>query len=71
MTVTNGTPPHGLGAMKAVSLLQEFGFEASAFDWNKTFQSGRRGLVRTPSSITDPAEFSVDQVRWLRSRGLI
>lgn len=67
----DGTPPHGLGAMNAVSLLQEVGFEASAFDWNSTFQSGKRGGVRIPTSITDPAEFSADQVRWLRSRGLI
>ncbi len=67
----DGQAPHGVGAQNAVSLLQECGFEASAFDWNYAFESRKRGVVRIPESITDPAEFSVEQVRWLRERGVI
>jgi len=67
----NGAPPHGLGAKNAVTLLKEFGFEADAFDWNRSFPSEKRGNVRIPETITDPAEFSVEQVRWLRQMKLI
>jgi len=67
----DGNAPHGLGAQNAVSLLEEYGFEASAFDWNYGFRSKKRGDVRIPESITDPAEFTVEQVRWLREKGVI
>lgn len=67
----NGVPPNGLGALNAVSLLKGAGFEADAFSWEMTFQSSKRGALRIPSEITDPAEFSLEQVRWLRGRGVI
>ena len=67
----NGVPPNGLGALNAVSLLKGAGFEADAFSWEMTFQSSKRGALRIPPEITDPAEFSLEQVRWLRGRGVI
>lgn len=65
----DGTQPHGMGAADAVDLLGRRGFEADAFDWNQTFPSPMRGEVAIPPEITDPAEFSVEQLQWLRREG--
>lgn len=67
----DGTSPHGRGAVDAVELLGRHGFEADVFDWSQTFPSPSRGEVAIPPEITDPAEFSVEQLRWLRKAGLV
>lgn len=45
--------------------------EADGFDWNQTWSSPQRSQVGIPEEITDPAEFSVEQLQWLRRQGLI
>ncbi|MCP4599085.1 MAG: toprim domain-containing protein [Proteobacteria bacterium] len=67
----DGTEPHGTGAVEAVALLREHGFEADSFDWEQRFRSRRRGEVAIPAEITDPAEFSVEQLGWLRQEGIV
>ena len=59
------------GASKAVALLHRHDCAATAFDWNQTFVSGRRGSVGIPESIRDPCEFSVAQLQWLREKGVL
>lgn len=67
----DGISPNGQGAVNAVELLTAHGFEAEVFDWQRQFQSATRGAVTIPKEITDPCEFSVDQLKWLRQRGVI
>ena len=59
------------GASKAVTLLHRHDCTATAFDWNQTFVSGRRGSVGIPESIRDPCDFSVAQLQWLREKGVL
>ena len=65
------TPRRGRAAIEAATLLEEHGFEAEAFDWEQRFQSSQRGDVAIPAEITDPAEFSVEQLKWLREGGVV
>lgn len=59
------------GAEKALEAITASGLDlrAEAFDWNLSWESPTRGRVGIPSTITDPAEFSVEQLRWLRREG--
>lgn len=56
---------------EAMGLLARSGWQAAPFDWSVTFPSPRRGAVPVPDSVKDPCDFSVDQLRWLRTKGLI
>lgn len=47
-------------------LAPEEALQAEAFDWEQGFVSPRRGMVRIPGEIGDVAEFSVEQLQWLR-----
>lgn len=62
----DGGAPVRQGGLNAVNFLRQSGYEASAFEWERHFPSSRRGAVPIPDSITDPCEFSIDQLRWLR-----
>ena len=42
-----------------------------SFDWEQSWASAQRAEVRIPDSIADPCDFSVGQLQWLRSEGLI
>lgn len=66
-----GSDPQKQGFAKAQALLESAGFGVVCFDWNARFQSPKRGEVAIPESISDPAEFSVEQLRWLRSTCLV
>ena len=66
-----GTAPHGKGAVQAAELITRRGYEVDVFDWSRHFSSPHRPSIPIPTEITDPAEFSVQQLRWLRFQGLI
>lgn len=59
------------GAEKALEAITASGLDlrAEVFDWNLSWESPTRGRLGIPSTITDPAEFSVEQLRWLRREG--
>lgn len=63
-----GSDPQKQGFAKAQALLESAGFGVSCFDWNARFQSPKRGEVAIPEFISDPAEFSVEQLKWLRAK---
>lgn len=54
----------------AVSLLAETGFKAAGFDWNAVFYNAAR-VTRLPESVKDACDMSVEQLRWLRKKGVI
>jgi hypothetical protein len=47
------------------------GLTADGFNWETAFPSPARGLVTIPETLTDPGEFSGEQLRWLREQGVI
>lgn len=47
------------------------GLTADGFDWEAAFPSPVRGPVQIPDTLTDPGEFSGEQLRWLREQGVI
>ena len=61
------------GAERALAAISSSGLdlEAGVFDWDRVWSSLVRGDVSIPSSITDPAEFSIGQLQWLRTEGFI
>lgn len=61
------------GAEKALQAIAASGLElqAESFNWDQTWESPHRGEVGIPASVTDPAEFSLGQLQWLRHEGLI
>ena len=67
----DGSSPQKTGAQDAVALLQKRGYDATSFDWEQRFPSPRRGEVPIPPGIGDPAEFSVEQLQWLRREGWV
>lgn len=64
-----GTDPEKQGFAQAAELLLGRGFQVQLFDWTRTFQSPRRGPVAIPQEIGDPAEFTPEQLAWLRAAG--
>lgn len=58
------------GQLNAISLLQNAGFAASGFDWDRQFSNGQR-VASLPASIKDPCDFSVQQLLFLRKEGVI
>ena len=67
----DGKAPNGQGAVQAAELIARRGFEVEVFDWCRRFASPQRPAIPIPEAITDPAEFSVAQLQWLRFQGLI
>jgi len=60
------------GQEKALEVLEnEKTITATAFDWDISFPSPARGDVKIPEKIEDVCEFSVEQLRWLRTKELI
>lgn len=61
------------GAARALEAVTSSGLdlEADVFDWDRVWPSPVRGDVGIPSSITDPAEFSIGQLQWLRHEGIL
>ena len=55
----------------AMELLQARDIEVSTFDWGQTFQYKRRRQIPIPEDIQDPCDLSVDQLMWLRDKGLV
>ncbi len=56
------------GQTKAVELLKSQGFQAVGFDWNQTFGKNQK---RIPESLSDPCDFSVQQLQYLQAQKLI
>ena len=67
----DGSAPNGQGAANAAELIANRGYEVEVFDWNRRFSSSHRSAIPIPAEITDPAEFSVQQLQWLRAEGFI
>ena len=67
----DGSSPHGQGAVQAAELIAKRGYEVEVFDWVRHFSSSQRPTIPIPAEITDPAEFSVAQLQWLRFEGFI
>ena len=65
--------PAGRGGQeRAVALINATsGLAAAGFDWEVAFPSPTRGPVKIPETLTDPGEFSGEQLRWLREQGVI
>ena len=60
------------GQEQAVALINSAdGLAADGFDWEVSFPSPARGSVKIPETLTDPGEFSGEQLTWLRERGVI
>lgn len=56
---------------EAIARLQDLGITAMAFDWRQNFKSAERSHIPIPESIKDPCDFTVEQLRWLREKGLV
>lgn len=60
------------GQQRAIERINMSGsLTASGFDWDTIFPSPVRGRVAIPKTITDPGEFSAEQLMFLRTQGLI
>ena len=58
------------GQESALSLLAETGIRASGFDWKVQFTSAVR-TVSLPDSVGDPCDMTIDQLQWLRKKGVV
>jgi len=54
--------------LEAIAKLQELGIQATAFDWQQQFGTAQRPISNT---IQDPCDFSVEQLFWLRQKGVV
>ena len=59
------------GTMAAASLLTHHGFTVNVFDWNQKFSRPGCPPVGIKADITDPAEMSGLQLKYLRKQGMI
>jgi DNA primase len=59
------------GAVKAELRLSQLGIKTRIFDWEASVGRSRKGSVYLPDEIGDLAEFSTEQITWLRGRGLL
>ncbi len=59
------------GAEKAADLLKEVGLNPNIFDWNAPVARTRQGIKHIPETINDLADFSVEQIVWLRSQQML
>lgn len=60
-----------IGQEKAINLLEEKGFKAQGFNWDISFSSKVREIIKIPENIKDVCNFSVEQLRFLKERGAI
>ncbi|WP_323772148.1 toprim domain-containing protein [Antarctobacter sp.] len=59
------------GAIKAADALRQVGLEPVIFDWNAPIGRSSRGDVHIPAGTDDLADFSTEQLVWLRAKNLI
>lgn len=59
------------GALKAAALIEQAGLKAQIFDWDASVARSSKGDVFIPHEVQDLAEFSTEQLQWLRSRGIL
>jgi len=59
------------GTKKSIALLQKNGFEVGQFDWAQLFERADSVPVNIPVTIQDAGDMSLNQLRWLRQRGII
>ncbi|WP_435051690.1 IS21 family transposase, partial [Desulfoferrobacter suflitae] len=59
------------GARKVGERLGCHNFEVALFDWDRTISWNGQGEDPIPTSIQDPADMTVEQLQWLRNRGII
>ena len=57
------------GAQKAAASIEQAGLKAQLFDWDASVARSSKGDVFIPSEVQDLAEFSTEQLQWLRTRG--
>jgi len=57
------------GAQKAAILIKQAGLKPQIFDWDAAVGRSSKGDVFIPPEVQDLAEFSTEQLQWLRSRG--
>jgi len=59
------------GALKSASMLRENGFVVKTFDWDQTFERPGCPPVTIKPDINDPADMSLDQLKYLRKQKII
>lgn len=59
------------GAEKAAQTLRQVGLEAEIFDWEGPVGRSRQGDVHLPETVQDLADFSTEELQWLRQRRLL
>lgn len=59
------------GAKKAAERLQAAGLNPQIFDWNAPIARCAKGDVFIPKSTADLADFTIEQLSWLRAKKLI
>jgi hypothetical protein len=59
------------GAQEGLAALHDAGLRGNIFNWEQAWNSERRTGIAIPRTITDPADFTLEQLRWLRNEGLI
>lgn len=59
------------GAVRATKLLSNIGLNASNFDWDTPVANTAKGPVHIPPEIQDLADFSTQQIAWLRQQKLL
>ena len=59
------------GAEKAASLLKDVGLHPKNFDWNAPVARTRQGIKHIPETINDLADFSAEQIVWLRGQQML
>ena len=59
------------GAAKAADALRQIGLEPEVFDWDAPIGQSSRGAVHIPAGTDDLADFSTEQLIWLRAKNLI
>lgn len=59
------------GAEKAEHALRHVGLNAEIFDWEAPVGRSHQGDVHLPETVQDLADFSTEQLQWLRQRRLL
>jgi len=59
------------GAVKAADALRQVDLEPVIFDWDSPIARSSRGAVHIPAGTDDLADFSTEQLIWLRAKNLI
>lgn len=59
------------GVEKAAQTLRNAGLESEIFDWEAPVGKNRQGDVYLPPGVQDLADFSTEQLQWLRQRRLL